>query len=99
MYYIHIKKYLYNPACPDHSKKQQIFDLLDVQFNTGIQLTENFAMTPAASVCGYYFSNPEAQYFGIGRIGKDQVTDYALRRGVSRKQAERWLAPSLGYER
>ena len=87
------------PACPDHSAKQQIFDLLDVQFNTGIQLTENFAMTPAASVCGYYFSNPDARYFGIGRIGKDQVTDYALRRGVSRKQAERWLAPSLGYER
>ncbi|HIM21275.1 MAG TPA: methionine synthase, partial [Rhodospirillales bacterium] len=87
------------PACPDHSTKQQIFDLLDVQFNTGIQLTENFAMTPAASVCGYYFSNPDARYFGIGRIGKDQVTDYALRRGVSLKKAERWLAPILGYER
>ena len=86
------------PACPDHSTKQQIFDLLDAQFNTGIQLTENFAMTPAASVCGYYFSNPDARYFGIGRIGKDQVTDYALRRGVSLKKAERWLAPSLGYE-
>ena len=87
------------PACPDHSAKQQIFDLLDAQFNTGIQLTENFAMTPAASVCGYYFSNPDARYFGIGRIGKDQVTDYSLRRGVSLKNAERWLAPSLGYER
>ncbi|MDC0190785.1 methionine synthase [Rhodospirillales bacterium] len=87
------------PACPDHSTKQQIFDLLDVQFNTGIQLTQNFAMTPAASVCGYYFSNPDARYFGIGRIGKDQVTDYALRRSVSREKAERWLAPSLGYER
>ena len=87
------------PACPDHSAKQQIFDLLDAQFNTGIQLTENFAMTPAASVCGYYLSNPDARYFGIGRIGKDQVTDYALRRGVSLKKAEGWLAPSLGYDR
>ena len=72
---------------------------MDVQSSIGIKLTENFAMTPAASVCGYYLSNPDARYFGIGRIGKDQVTDYALRRGVSLKKAERWLAPSLGYER
>ena len=64
-----------------------------------VKLTENFAMFPAASVCGYYFSNPDSQYFGVGRIGKDQVIDYASRRNLSQKQVEDWLAPSLGYEK
>ncbi len=87
------------PACPDHSEKPSLFALLDAEANAGIKLTESFAMLPGASVSGFYFSHPESQYFGIGRIGRDQVADYAERRGVSVEQAERWLAPSLGYDR
>jgi 5-methyltetrahydrofolate--homocysteine methyltransferase len=87
------------PACPDHSEKPALFELLDATKNAGITLTESFAMQPGASVSGYYFSHPDSQYFGIGRISRDQVEDYAERRGVSLAQAERWLAPNLAYDR
>ncbi|MBL6942581.1 MAG: methionine synthase [Rhodospirillales bacterium] len=87
------------PACPDHTEKSTLFKLLDAESQTGISLTESFAMLPAASVSGFYFSHPEAQYFGIGKISKDQLEDYAERKGVSQQEAERWLAPSLDYDR
>ena len=83
------------PACPDHSLKPMLFDLLDAQANTGITLTENFAMYPTAAVSGFYFAHPEAQYFGVARIGRDQLEDYAQRRGVDMATAERWLRPNL----
>ncbi len=86
------------PACPDHTEKPLLFELLRVTEQTGISLTENFAMLPAASVSGYYFAHPEARYFGVGRIGKDQVADYARRKGMEISALERWLAPNLGYE-
>ncbi len=85
------------PACPDHSEKQTLFDLLDVPANNGMRLTENYAMSPAASVSGWYFSHPDSRYFAIGQIDVDQVEDYAARKGVDRKTVERWLAPILGY--
>jgi len=85
------------PACPDHTGKEHLFRLLDAETNAGIALTDSFAMTPASSVSGYYFSHPDAKYFGVGRIGRDQVEDYAKRRGVPLAEAERWLAPNLGY--
>jgi 5-methyltetrahydrofolate--homocysteine methyltransferase len=85
------------PACPDHSEKQIIFDLLSVPDNTGMKLTESFAMHPAASVCGYYFANSESKYFGVGKVNKDQVIDYARRKGVDLAVMEKWLATSLGY--
>jgi 5-methyltetrahydrofolate--homocysteine methyltransferase len=84
------------PACPEHTEKKKIFELLDAE-KIGIQLTESFAMYPASSVSGYYFSNPHSRYFGLGKIGKDQVEDYALRKGMSLKEAEKWLSPVLGY--
>jgi len=87
------------PACPDHSEKTGLFDLLDVERRIGATLTEGFAMMPASSVSGYYFSHPEARYFGVGKISKDQVEDYAARKGVSVEQAERWLASNLAYDR
>ncbi len=87
------------PACPDHTEKSTLFKLLDAESQTGISLTESFAMLPAASVSGFYFSHPESQYFGIGKVSKDQVEDYAKRKGVTLEEAERWLAPSLDYER
>ena len=83
------------PACPDHSLKPMLFDLLDAEANTGITLTENFAMYPTAAVSGFYFAHPEAQYFGVARIGRDQLEDYAQRRGVDMATAERWLRPNL----
>jgi 5-methyltetrahydrofolate--homocysteine methyltransferase len=83
------------PACPDHSLKPVLFDLLDAEANTGIELTENFAMFPTAAVSGFYFGHPEAAYFGVARIGRDQVEDYAERRGVDLATAERWLRPNL----
>jgi 5-methyltetrahydrofolate--homocysteine methyltransferase len=86
------------PACPDHTEKQTLFDLLKVSEQTAIHLTESFAMLPAASVSGYYFSHPESRYFGIGKIGKDQTIDYARRKGMDIKTAERWLSPILGYD-
>ncbi len=86
------------PACPDHTEKQILFDLLDVSRKTGMRLTENFAMYPAATVSGYYFAHPESHYFGTGKIGKDQVMDYARRKGMDIKTAEKWLSPILGYD-
>ncbi len=86
------------PACPDHTEKKTLFTLLDAERHTGVTLTESFAMLPTASVSGWYFAHPEAYYFGVGRIGKDQVTDYAERKGMSMADAERWLRPNLGYE-
>ena len=83
------------PACPDHSLKPILFDLLDAEANTGITLTENFAMYPTAAVSGFYFGHPEAEYFGVARIGRDQLEDYARRRGVDMATAERWLRPNL----
>ena len=85
------------PACPDHSEKQLIFDLLSVPENAGMRLTGSFAMDPASSICGYYFASPESQYFGVGKINKDQVSDYARRKGVDIAVMEKWLAMSLGY--
>ncbi len=86
------------PACPDHAEKQTLFDLLDAEKNAGIKLTESFAMHPGASVSGLYFSHPEAKYFGVGKIGRDQVKDYASRRGEPVATVERRLATNLGYE-
>ncbi|MDP4574273.1 methionine synthase [Qipengyuania sp. G39] len=83
------------PACPDHSLKPILFDLLDVPSNAGLTLTENFAMWPTAAVSGFYFGHPEAQYFGVARIGRDQLEDYAQRREVDMATAERWLRPNL----
>jgi 5-methyltetrahydrofolate--homocysteine methyltransferase len=83
------------PACPDHSLKPILFELLDAPANAGLTLTESFAMWPTAAVSGFYFGHPEAQYFGVARIGRDQLEDYAARRGVSVEQAERWLRPNL----
>jgi 5-methyltetrahydrofolate--homocysteine methyltransferase len=85
------------PACPDHTEKPVLWKLLDVERSTGIRLTETFAMVPAASVSGYYFAHPEARYFGLGVIGRDQVSDYAARKGMRLDEAEAWLAPNLGY--
>ena len=87
------------PACPDHTEKRTIFRLLDAEARAGIQLTESCAMYPAASVSGYYFWRPESQYFGVGKFGRDQVADYARRKGMDLADTERWLAPNLGYER
>ena len=83
------------PACPDHSLKPILFDLLDAEANTGIELTDSFAMLPTAAVSGFYFGHPDSQYFGVARIGPDQVEDYAARRGIDRATAERWLRPNL----
>jgi len=83
------------PACPDHSLKPLLFDLLDVESNAGISLTDSFAMLPTAAVSGFYFGHPEAEYFGVARIGRDQLEDYAKRRGVDMATAERWLRPNL----
>jgi 5-methyltetrahydrofolate--homocysteine methyltransferase len=87
------------PACPDHTEKRTLFELLDVERQAGISLTENFAMTPTAAVSGWYFWHPEAHYFGVGKIGRDQVEDYAKRKGMTVEDAERWLSPNLNYER
>jgi 5-methyltetrahydrofolate--homocysteine methyltransferase len=85
------------PACPDHSEKRKLFDLLDAE-RAGVRLTESFAMAPAASVSGLYLAHPEARYFSVGRIGRDQVEDYARRKGVTAAEVERWLSPNLAYE-
>ncbi len=86
------------PACPDHTEKRTLFDLLEVERQTGITLTESFAMLPAAAVSGWYFAHPEAKYFAVGKIGKDQVEDYARRKGMDVGTIERWLSPNLNYE-
>lgn len=85
------------PACPDHTEKETIFRILNAQENCSMTLTESFAMYPAASVCGYYFAHEDATYFGIGKIGQDQVADYAARKGISTEEAEKWLAPNCNY--
>ncbi len=85
------------PACPDHTEKQTIFDLLDAEKEVGIKLTESFAMYPASSVSGYYFSNAASKYFGLGNIEKDQVIEYAVRKGKSVEEMEKWLGPNLAY--
>jgi len=85
------------PACPDHSLKRRVFDLLEAR-EVGLDLTEHGAMLPAASVSGLYIQHPEARYFNVGQIGKDQVEEYARRLGESTKEAERWLRPNLAYD-
>ncbi len=86
------------PACPDHTEKRTLFDIINVEENTGINLTENFAMWPAASVSGFYFGHPESKYFGVGKIGRDQVEDYQSRKGMLLSEIERWLSPILNYD-
>ncbi len=86
------------PACPDHTEKETLFHLLDAQHTAGIHLTESLAMHPASSVCGFYFAHPQAKYFSIGKIERDQVKDYAARKGMSLSETERWLSPALAYD-
>jgi len=86
------------PSCPDHTEKKTLWQLLDAEKNTGITLTESFAMWPAAAVSGFYFAHPEAKYFAVGKIGKDQVDDYARRKEMDLRTIERWLSPNLNYE-
>jgi 5-methyltetrahydrofolate--homocysteine methyltransferase len=86
------------PACPDHTEKETLWRLLDAERSTGIVLTESYAMWPGASVSGWYFGHPDSRYFAVGRINRDQAADYARRKGWSLQQAEKWLAPNLGYE-
>jgi 5-methyltetrahydrofolate--homocysteine methyltransferase len=85
------------PACPDHTEKGTLWELLDAENKIGLKLTESFAMYPTAAVSGFYFAHPEARYFGLGKINKDQVSDYAHRKGMDLETAERWLSPNLGY--
>jgi 5-methyltetrahydrofolate--homocysteine methyltransferase len=86
------------PACPDHTEKAKLWELLDVERRTGIRLTESYAMYPTAAVSGWYIGHPEARYFALGKIDRDQVEDYAQRKGLPVTEVERWLAPNLGYE-
>jgi 5-methyltetrahydrofolate--homocysteine methyltransferase len=86
------------PACPDHTEKRTLFDLLEVEKNTGISLTENFAMWPASSVSGLYFSHPNSRYFAVGKLTKDQIKDYAERKNMPIEEIEKWLAPNLEYD-
>jgi 5-methyltetrahydrofolate--homocysteine methyltransferase len=86
------------PACPDHTEKATLFEILDATNHTSITLTEGFAMYPTAAVSGWYFSHPDSQYFVVGRLTREQVEDYAKRKGWTREQAERWLAPNLDYD-
>ena len=85
------------PACPDHTEKGELFRTLGVTAAIGLHLTESYAMVPTAAVSGYYFAHPESRYYGIGRIGRDQVEDYAARKGMDIETMERWLASQLGY--
>ena len=86
------------PACPDHTEKAKLWQLLDVERRTGIRLTESFAMYPTAAVSGWYFSHPDSRYFAVGKIDRDQVVDYARRKGETLEEAQRWLSPNLGYD-
>jgi 5-methyltetrahydrofolate--homocysteine methyltransferase len=83
------------PACPEHSLKPILFDLLDAEQGVGLTLTENFAMLPTAAVSGFYFGHPQSEYFGVARVGEEQLQDYAVRRGVDVDTARRWLRPNL----
>ena len=85
------------PACPDHTEKRILWELLDVENNAGIQLTESCAMWPGSSVSGLYFAHPDSKYFAVGKLGKDQVADLAQRKGRTLPEMERWLGPWLGY--
>jgi 5-methyltetrahydrofolate--homocysteine methyltransferase len=85
------------PACPDHVEKRTLFDLLAAETNTGVRLTESFAMHPAASVSGFYFSHPASRYFAVGKIERDQVLDYAQRKETSVAEVEKWLSGNLNY--
>jgi 5-methyltetrahydrofolate--homocysteine methyltransferase len=96
--YVGIRPAPGSPACPDHTEKRTLWELLDVHANTGIELTEGMAMWPGASVSGWYFSHPQSQYFVVGRLGRDQVEEYAQRKGWTLTEAERWLSPNLGYD-
>lgn len=86
------------PACPEHTEKSKIWELLDVESHTGMRLTESYAMWPGASVSGWYFSHPQSRYFAVAQIQRDQIEDYAARKGMPVKELERWLAPNLGYD-
>jgi 5-methyltetrahydrofolate--homocysteine methyltransferase len=86
------------PACPDHTEKRTLFDLLDAEKSIGVELTSSYAMSPGASVSGLYFAHPEARYFAVDRMTKDQIEDYAARKGQSLREAERWLSPNLAYD-
>ncbi len=85
------------PACPDHTEKATLFELLDAEQKIGLKLTESFAMYPTAAVSGFYFAHPQSRYFGLGKISKDQVEDYAVRKNMSLEETERWLGPNLAY--
>ena len=86
------------PACPDHTEKGTLWELLDVEASIGLQLTESYAMYPTAAVSGFYFAHPDAKYFAVGKVGRDQLASYAERKGISIVEAEKWLAPNLGYD-
>lgn len=86
------------PACPEHTEKAKIWQLLDVETQIGMQLTSSYAMWPGASVSGWYFSHPESKYFAVAQLQKDQIEDYAKRKGMSVTELERWLAPNLAYD-
>jgi 5-methyltetrahydrofolate--homocysteine methyltransferase len=86
------------PACPDHTEKATLWRMLDPESNIGIRLTESYAMFPTAAVSGFYFSHPKSHYFGVGKIDRDQLVSYAQRKGLEVSEAERWLAPILGYD-
>jgi 5-methyltetrahydrofolate--homocysteine methyltransferase len=86
------------PACPDHTEKLKIFDLLDVEKRIGLSLTDSMAMYPSSAVSGWYFASPESRYFNVGKIDKDQVEDYASRKNMSVEEAEKWLRPILSYK-
>jgi len=86
------------PACPDHTEKAKLWQLLDEERAAGIRLTESFAMYPTAAVSGWYIGHPDARYFAVGKIDRDQVEDYSQRKGMTRTDVEKWLAPNLGYE-
>ncbi len=85
------------PACPDHTEKEILWRLLDVEKNAGIKLTESFAMWPGSSVSGLYFAHPHSKYFAVGKLGRDQLLDYHLRKGMTLQEVERWLGPYLNY--
>ena len=86
------------PSCPDHTEKAILWEILEAEENTGVSLTESYAMNPGSSVSGFYFSHPESRYFNLGKILKDQVEDYAERKGLSVDEVEKWLRPNLGYK-
>ena len=86
------------PACPDHTEKATLWDLLDVEAGIGLRLTESYAMYPTAAVSGFFFAHPDARYFAVGKVDRDQVVSYAKRKGMSLVEAEKWLAPNLGYD-